>query len=134
MERICHENADRAARDLPFLEDKVLSAHDAISRWTEPMGKIEQEKRQRELLGLKDKITASHSDKRHWKLQAQAWRDFLNIHRELGDAQVGVKCSHGYIAPVCVIEHAELKRTNERQREPGDDDGDEDAYAFPGVT
>ena len=124
MECLCRDNADKAARDLPFYEDKVLSAHDAVTQWTESQGKLEQQKRQRDLMNLKDKVAANQSDGRYWRLQAQAWRDVLKVHPDLAREEVGSKCSHGYIAPMCVLEHPELKRLAEqsRQREPGEDD------------
>ncbi len=123
----CHEmpaamraNLAEAERLLPVAEDKLLLANDAVRDWTEQLGKIELAKRKEQVDYWRNQIWRNQSDRRHWLMQAQAWRDCLAIHGELANAEAGSKCSHGYTTPMCVVAEPELKR----QREPGDDDED----------
>lgn len=122
MEQACRENLAESDRDMPFAEENVLKAQDYVRFWTEAMGKLEQAHRQRNLSHWNDRVAALRSDRRYWLMRAQAWRDCLALHPELRDQEVGAKCAHGYIAPMCIIDQPVLKRGYERQREPGEDD------------
>jgi len=122
----CHEmpaamraNLAESERLLPIAEDKLLLANDAVRDWTEQLGKIELAKRKEQVDYWRNQIWRHQSDRRHWLMQAQAWRDCLTIHGELAIAEAGTKCSHGYPSPMCAMEKSVLKV---REREPGDDD------------
>jgi len=124
---MCHEmpaairaNLIDSERQLPIAEQKLLEAHDAEREWTEQLGKLEIERRREQVRYWRDQVHRHKSDRRHWLVQAQAWRDCLAIHPELVDVAAGSKCSHGYSTPMCVVVEPELKRA--RDRVPGEDD------------
>lgn len=123
----CHEmpaamraNLAEAEKMLPVAEDRLLQANDAVRDWTEQLGKIELAKRREQVDYWRNQIWRNQSDRRHWLVQAQAWRDCLAIHPEMADVAAGSKCSHGYSTPMCVVVEPELKRA--RDRVPGEDD------------
>ena len=123
MQSLCLANATASDNEIPKAERKFDEASDSLRDWVEADGKVEQDKRRAEKRYCNDQIYRHGADKRHWLIQAQAWRTCLLAHPELSGEVAGSKCSHGYVTPMCAIDKPVMKV---REREPGDDD-DEDA-------
>jgi len=117
MQAACRANLDEAERELPTADRKFMAACDLVRSWVEVDGKSELARRQGNRDYWRDRVAALKSDVRHWLLQGQAWRDCLKTHPELSGATVGAKCSHDYIAPMCVVDRPVMKQTVEH--EPG---------------
>lgn len=119
MQAVCTENANRAVRERPEAERQYARACQDVIDWVKSMGPLELEKREQRKVRCAENLTRLASDKRHWLERAQAWRNCMRIHPEIGQAEVGAKCSHGHIAPMCAIDAPVLKVV---EREPGEDD------------
>lgn len=121
MELACAANYRESENELATANRKFEDACDEFLAWTASMGLAEQKRRKEQKDYWDEQVHRHGSDKRHWLMQRQSWRECLSVHPEMVNAAAGSKCSHGYVTPMCVVIEPELKRTT-RSREPGDDD------------
>jgi hypothetical protein len=110
MQSACLANLREAEAELPGAERKFLEACDAVRAWVELDGRGTKDRLLRSRDYWHDRVTALKSDKRHWLLQGQAWRDCLKAHPELSGATVGARCACGYVAPMCALDRPVLKQ------------------------
>lgn len=131
MQAGCLSNVNQVDREEPNAKRKHLDACDALRDWVESDGKLEKDKRRNARDYWRDQVYRLASDRRHWLLQGQAWRQALALHPELASQPVGTRCSHGDVMPICSRGEparspgAATKANDYHEKEPGDDDGDE---------
>lgn len=117
MPELMRQNVAQAERAIPMAEDALMAASDNLIAWVQAMGEIERQERVKRKTQAAEAIVKHRSDRRHWLLQAQAWRNRLLRHPELAAKPIDVKCSCGNVAPMC-------DPPSVRSREPSDDDED----------